>query len=74
MRALDVRGDLSACTAAQKTADGRCDLRAMGREVAVAVNTGPPKYIWGVALVGDKLYASDMFNGIHKIDVSALKR
>lgn len=74
VRALDVRGDLSACTIAQKTPDGRCDLLLMGREVGVAVSSGPPKYIWGVALVGTTLYASDMPNGLHKINVSALKR
>jgi hypothetical protein len=74
VRALDVRGDLSVCTAAQKTADGRCHLRLMGREVGVAVNSGPPKYVWGVARVGTDIYASDMWNGLFKIDASALRR
>ena len=74
VRALDVRGDLSSCTASQKTADLRCDLRLMGREVGVAVSSGPPKFIWGVAMVGNYLYASDMPNGLHKIDISGLKR
>lgn len=74
VRAIDVRGDLSACTAAQKTPDGRCDLQKMGRIVGVAANSGPPKYVWGVAIVGNFLYASDMWNGIHKIDISGLKR
>jgi hypothetical protein len=74
VRALDVRGDLESCTAAQETADGRCDLRLMGREVGVALNFSPPRSIWGVALVGNHLYASDMPNGIHKLDISALKR
>ena len=74
VRALDVRGDLSSCTAAQKTADGRCDLLLMGREVGIGVSSGPPKYVWGVALVGNHLYASDMWNGIFKLDISALKR
>lgn len=73
VRALDVRGDLSACTAAQKTG-AFCDLRKMGREIGVALSSGPPKFVWGVALNGNHLYASDMPNGIHKLDVSALKR
>jgi hypothetical protein len=74
VRALDVRGDLSACTAEQKNADGLCNLRLMGREVGVGLSHTPPRSIWGVALVGNHLYASDMPNGIHKIDISALKR
>jgi hypothetical protein len=74
VRAIDVRGDLGVCTTAQKTADGRCDLIAMGREVGVAVNTLAPKYVWGVARVGTNVYASDMWNGLFKIDISALQR
>jgi hypothetical protein len=74
VRALDVRGNLSSCTAAQKTPDGRCDLLLMGREVGIGVSSGPPKYTWGVAMVGNRLYASDMWNGIFKLDISALKR
>ncbi|HET9441111.1 MAG TPA: hypothetical protein VFO52_13120 [Longimicrobiales bacterium] len=73
VRALDVRGDLSACAEEQKT-NGFCDLAKMGREVGVAANEGAPKYIWGVARVGTALYASDMWNGIHKIDISAMQR
>ena len=74
VRALDVRGDLGTCTAAQKTADGRCNLRLMGREAGIAVSSGPPKYVWGVARVGSHLYASDMWNGLFKIDITALQR
>ena len=74
VRALDVRGDLSSCTAAQKTPDGRCDLLLMGREAGIGVSSGPPKYVWGVAMVGNALYASDMHVGIHKLDISQLKR
>lgn len=73
VRVLDVRGDLNSCTPAQRSADGRCDLRLMGREVGVA-QAPTPTDIWGVKLVGSFLYASDMVNGIHKYDVSALKR
>jgi hypothetical protein len=75
VRALDIRGDLGTCTDAEKekvtdpTKTARCDLRLMKREAGVW--TPPtPGYIWGVALVGTKLYASDMVNGIWKLDVS----
>ena len=30
--------------------------------------------VWGVQMVGSTLYASDMLNGLWKIDVSSLKR
>lgn len=69
VRVLDVRGDLSGCTAAQRSASGPCDLRLMGRERAVAL-TGGGAYIWGVQgsglPVADAIYASDMRNGIWK--------
>lgn len=75
VRALDVRGDLGTCTAAQKTADGRCDLLKMGREIGIGLSdAGVTRFIWGVALQGNNLYASDMPNGIHKLNISALKR
>ena len=70
-----MRGDLGTCAAAQKTADGRCDLRLMGREIGVGLsNQGVVRFIWGVALQGNNLYASDMPNGIHKLNISALRR
>ena len=74
VRALDVRGDLSTCAAAEKSADGRCNLRLMGRELGVGLNTSVPIFVWGVKLVGNFLYASDMPNGLHKLDITALKR
>lgn len=76
VRALDIRGDLGGCTAEQKDASGRCDLRKMGREVATALEStsAARSFVWGVQLVGDRLYASDMLNGLWKLDVSALKR
>lgn len=73
VRAIDVRGDLSSCTAAQKTPAGFCDLRAMGRELGRAL-AGTDKYIWGVEHVGNRLYASDMVHGLWKLDISAFKR
>jgi len=69
VRALSIRGDLGACTAAQQSSDGRCDLRLMQRELA----KGPVKeteesvYIWGVQFLEGKLYASDMINGLWRL-------
>jgi hypothetical protein len=71
VRALDVRGDLGTCTTAQQVTTGsitRCDLRAMGREVGRGLADGtPPVYVWGVQLSGGSLYASDMLNGLWKL-------
>jgi hypothetical protein len=69
VRALDVRGDLGTCTAAQRASSGqRCDLRRMGREMGVAlVSRTSPTFIWGVDLSGDALYASDMLGGVFKL-------
>lgn len=67
VRAIDVRGDLSACSASEKSLDGRCDLRMMGRELASGPAGVSPVYIWGVQLVGGFVYASDMLNGIWKL-------
>lgn len=74
VRALDVRGDLGDCAAEHRAADGRCDLTLAGREAAVALGGSGDVSIWGVARVGDLLYASDMLSGIFKLDVSALAR
>jgi len=71
VRAIDVRGQLGTCTTAQRNADGFCDLRLMGREKAVALTDD---YVWGVAWQGTHLYASDMEDGLYKLDVSALRR
>lgn len=72
VRALDVTGDLETCSAAQRLADGFCDLRSLGREKAVALTTG--HYIWGVAYQDGTVYASDMTSGIYRIDASGLVR
>ena len=82
VRALDVRGDLGTCTAVQRTADGRCDLRRMGREIGVALAGSPrtrdprtneqlPPFVWGVELAGDALWASDMLGGLFKLKALA---
>jgi hypothetical protein len=67
VRAIDISGDLSSCDASTKSADGRCDLAKMGREVGHALDDQGPVYVWGVQLTGGWLYASDMLNGIWKL-------
>jgi hypothetical protein len=67
VRAIDVNGDLSTCDAANKSADGRCDLGKMGREVASGPTGVGAVYVWGVQLSGGYVYASDMLNGIWKL-------
>jgi hypothetical protein len=77
VRALDVRGDISACEASARAADGRCDLRKAGREVGRALDVptgGLNFYIWGVQHVGTHVYASDMLNGLWKLDAAAIRR
>lgn len=66
VRAIDIMGDLSSCDAANKSLDGRCDLGKMGRELAHAPAEALPVYVWGVQLVGQYVYASDMLNGVWK--------
>lgn len=73
VRALDVRGDLSDCTVAQQSADGRCDLTKMGRQIATALNTGE-NYVWGVQFLDGFVYASDMLDGVYKLDARELER
>jgi hypothetical protein len=68
VRALDVRGDLSACTAAQRAPDGRCNLGLMGRELATGLTGGQPVSIWSVQYSGGFVYASDMLNGLWKLE------
>ena len=73
VRAIDIRGDLSSCDAANKSADGRCDLAKMGRELAHWIgDVQQPVYIWGVQLSGGRVYASDMLNGIWKLTPASL--
>jgi hypothetical protein len=74
VRALDVRGDLGKCSAEEKDAAGRCDLGRMGREVGRGLLEQGPVFVWGVHHVGTHLYASDMLNGLWKLDASALRR
>lgn len=68
VRALDVRGDLSTCTDAEKSTDGRCDLKKMGREMAAGLTNVGSVFVWGVHFDGSFVYASDMMNGIWKLE------
>jgi hypothetical protein len=67
VRAIDITGDLSTCDAADRSADGRCDLARMGRELAHGLQDQGLVYVWGVQLSGGRLYASDMLNGLWKL-------
>ena len=67
VRVLDIKGDLSSCDAANRSADGRCDLGRMGREAAHWLGTPQSVYVWGVHHSGGRVYASDMLNGIWKL-------
>ena len=73
VRALDVRGDLGACTDAQKSLPlnstiALCDLRKMGRELGIGLtDRGNAVYVWGVQYLNGALYASDMINGLWKL-------
>lgn len=74
VRALDVRGDLGACADAQRAADGRCDLSLMHREAGRGLNDEDRAVmIWGVHYQDGKLYASDLRNGLWKLDASRLR-
>ncbi len=73
VRAIDIRGDLSSCDAANKSVDGRCDLARMGRELAHWIGDVQQQvYVWGVQLSGGRVYASDMLNGIWKFTPASL--
>jgi hypothetical protein len=73
VRALDVRGDLGTCTAAQKSTPlngtvALCDLQKMGRELGIGLkDQGNAVYVWGVQYLNGMVYASDMPNGIWKL-------
>jgi hypothetical protein len=73
VRAIDVRGDLSQCTAAQRFPDNTCNLGAMGRELGRGISDGAA-FVWGVQYVGNRLYASDMLGALWKLDISPFKR
>ena len=68
VRALNIRGDLGTCSAAQQSTDGRCNLTKMNRELAKGpVGLSFPIFIWGVHFADGKLYASDMLSGLFRV-------
>jgi hypothetical protein len=67
VRALDVRGDMTTCTTAQKEAStSRCNLALMGRHKGTALSTAGA-YIWGVDGASGSVIASDMLGGIVRL-------
>ena len=68
VRAIDIRGDLGSCSRNQQDLTRRCDLRKMGREMAVGLADNPTRFVWGVEWTGDFVYASDMANGLWKLE------
>ncbi|HEX4935385.1 MAG TPA: hypothetical protein VFV33_19525 [Gemmatimonadaceae bacterium] len=65
---LDLSGNPGTCTLDQKGPDGRCDMKKAGRLVATGVfETARPVFVWGVQYTGDAVYASDMLNGLVKL-------
>jgi hypothetical protein len=68
VRALNVRGNLGDCSSSMRSGS-RCDLAKTGREVAKGLtDAGLPVYVWGVKSVGTKLFASDLLNGLWKLE------
>ncbi|MEO6527356.1 MAG: hypothetical protein ABIP93_12070 [Gemmatimonadaceae bacterium] len=72
VRAIDVRGDLGSCDGAISPVGNSgvplCDLTKMGRQLAVGLkDRGNSPYIWGVQYLNGSVYASDMRNGIWKL-------
>lgn len=72
VRAVDLRGDLSACDASAKAADGRCDLARAGRELGHGLTGVQSVYIWGAVYDAGRLFASDMVHGLYVLDASSL--
>lgn len=73
VRAIDVRGDLGTCPSSQQDFNQsanlyRCNLRLMGRELAIGLaELNSSIYVWGVKYLNGHVYASDMTNGIWKL-------
>jgi hypothetical protein len=72
VRAIDVTGDLSDCAETQRGSGDRCDLAKMGRAIGVGLQNQGPVSLWGVAKIGNTLYASDMLSGLWALDVGPL--
>lgn len=67
VRAINVNGDLSSCSATARSPDGRCDLARMGRELAHGLGDSGKVYVWGVQFIDGSVYASDMLSGLWKL-------
>lgn len=67
IRAIDVRGDLSACTSHHRAPDGRCDLGRMGREIGRGLQDTVPVYVWGVRYDNGSVLAADMLGRLWKL-------
>lgn len=65
VKVLNVTGNLSTCSAEQKTSN-LCDLTKMGRLAAFSPAATGLGYVWGVHFQSDALYASDMLTGLWK--------
>jgi hypothetical protein len=76
VRAIDIRGDLGTCSDAQRDVNvpahlSRCNLALMGRELGAGlVELDRPTYVWGVEYLNGVVYASDMLNGIWKLNAA----
>lgn len=78
VQALDIRGDLSTCSGPQQqltqTSAGnitRCDLGLMGRHIGTGLlDAGVNVYVWGVQYVNGRVYASDMVQGLWKLNAA----
>jgi hypothetical protein len=69
VQAIDVRGDLGTCEVKDTRSDGRCDLARVGRRLSTGLlDQSIPVYVWGVHFVGQHVYASDMLNGLWKLN------
>ncbi len=66
VRAIDVRGDLSACAAGAKDSLGRCDLTLANRVLGAGL-TNTSSYIWGVDGASGSVLASDMLRGVWRL-------
>jgi hypothetical protein len=69
VQAIDVRGDLGTCDVVNTRSDGRCDLALVGRRLSTGLlDQSMAVYVWGVHYLGQHVYASDMLNGLWKLN------
>jgi hypothetical protein len=71
VQAINVRGDLGSCPVSQRDEHSRCDLSLSGRRVGHALDVsvgGLDFFVWGVEYRNGHVYASDMLNGLGKLN------